>query len=336
VAGKQDSGGSFDGRVGDRYQIGPDLYVEFVEIAAVKEQDINAQVMQPRHMDRLTENVRGRGALEQLPYGHRPNGPGGIVEMISGHHRFRAARSAGIQVAPMIVDERPMARSEVIAKSIAHNELHGSPDQDILRQLVSMIDNVDDLLLTGLPDDMVPTYGEDDTALSLPHVEFDWQMVTLLFLPLQMEEFKAALDMIDHSTKLLGVAERDQFGDFARAVHAHGRYHNVRNLAATIAKLVQTAVREIEELTADGVEPDSSWKRTAPLTGAQLPADAALVVEEALDAVARAADLKDTDPHRKWRALELLAADYLAGSRELRFAAAAETEAQDLEADPPE
>lgn len=82
---------AWSGKLGDRFQVGDDLYVEFVEIASLKEQDVNAQVVQPRHMERLTENIRYRGALEQMPYCYRdPDGT--TTEIVSGHHRTRAAR----------------------------------------------------------------------------------------------------------------------------------------------------------------------------------------------------------------------------------------------------
>ena len=47
----------------DRWQIADDLYIEFVDIGVLREQDLNAQVMQPRHFERLTENIRQRGMV---------------------------------------------------------------------------------------------------------------------------------------------------------------------------------------------------------------------------------------------------------------------------------
>ncbi len=244
AAGRRSSGS----RVADdapSLEIGPDLYITFVEIAALKEQDVNAQVMQPKDFERLVENIRGRGQVESLPYTHQPGGDG-PVEIISGHHRARAARAAGQTTIPVILDTRPMRRSEVVAKQIAHNQLHGNPDDAILRQLVEMIDNVDDLLTTGLPEDYLPVYGDDDTNLALPHVEFIWKMVTLTFLPRQMDEFKEALDVIDAHSEIVGVADVELFERFAKAVHQYGRLKNIRNLGAVVALLTDIAVREVE------------------------------------------------------------------------------------------
>ncbi|MFC9604564.1 ParB N-terminal domain-containing protein [Streptomyces niveus] len=236
-------------------QIGEDLYIRWVDVTSLREQDINAQVMQPRHFERLTGNIRKRGALESLPYCHQPGGEGPI-EVISGHHRSRAARSAGINRIPAIIDTRKMRRSEVIAKQIAHNELHGNPDKDVLAQLVSMIDNVDDLIATGLDEDQLPTVEADDTKLAIPHGEFDWRAATLMFLPHQMDDFKDAMTAIASGTDLVGVASADQFEDFASAVYAFGRSKDVRNFTTMVALLTDIARREVEEAARQAAEQD--------------------------------------------------------------------------------
>ena len=291
-----------------RLQIGEDLYVVFAEIASLKEQDVNAQIMQPRHFDRLAENIRSRGAIESLPYCHQPGGTGQI-DIVSGHHRARAARAAGLTTIPVIVDTRTMRRSEVIAKQIAHNELHGSPDEQILRQLVAMIDHVDDLLATGLPEDYLPTVEADDTTLQLPHAEFDWRLVSLTFLPQQLEEFKTALDIIDNATEIVAVAQRDQFDAFAKAAHQYGRFTNIRNLATVVGSITQIAAREIAELQDLEVDDRHSRVRIPTITGNTIPADAAAVVAKAIEAASGEDDIGE---HR-WRALHHICAAYLAG-----------------------
>lgn len=293
----------------ERFQIADGLFVMWVDVAAAKEQDLNAQQMQPRHFDRLTENIRARGMIESLPYCHWPDEQG-TIEIVSGHHRFRAARAAGLDRIPAVVDTKPMRRSEVIAKQIAHNELHGDPDQQVLAQLVAMIDNVDDLLTTGLPEEQLPTVEPDDTKLNLPHADFDWKLVTLLFLPQQLAEFGQALDALDKHTEVLGYADRDQFEEFARQVHRYGWLHEIRNMATAIAVLTDLAARESELAEQDGVKPGGTWRRTAHLVGPQIPPDAAKVVEDAITKVIQDSGI---DPDQPWRALELLCADYLAG-----------------------
>ncbi|MEV0755287.1 ParB/Srx family N-terminal domain-containing protein [Streptosporangium sp. NPDC050280] len=247
---------------GDSLKIGDDLWVMQVEIASLREQDINAQVMQPRHFERLTENIRNRGALESLPYCHQPGGEGPI-EIISGHHRCRAARAAGHSHVWALVDTRRMRRSEIIAKQIAHNELHGDPDRDILAHLVALIDNVDDLLATGLPEDALPTVAPDDTKLSIPHGEFDWRVATLMFLPHQMTDFKDAIKILDNATDLLGVANTEQFDEFSAAVYEFGRCRDIRNFTTMVALLTDLARREVEQARAESAAADTDTDSTS-------------------------------------------------------------------------
>lgn len=290
-------------------QVGQDMYVMILPIAAVRERDVNAQIVSPRHMERLTENIRIRGTVESLPYVSWPNREG-VPEIISGHHRSRAARSAGLEEIPFLVDTEPMTASRRTAKAVAHNEIHGTPDEQILAQMVASIDNVDDLLMTGLPEDQLPTPGDDDTQLGLPHAEFDWRLVTLLFLPRQLAQFESALETIDRHSELVGIAPREEFEEFSRQVIDYGRALNIRSVATSVAAIVAIARREVELAQADGARPDSTWTRTAELAGPAMPPDAADVVRQALDKVRAEGALPDDQP---WRALELLAASYLAG-----------------------
>ncbi|HEU5032745.1 MAG TPA: ParB/Srx family N-terminal domain-containing protein, partial [Spirillospora sp.] len=75
-----------------RFPIADGLYVMWLEPTVLREQDVNAQTMSPRHFDRLTENIRGRGMIESLPYVYWPDEEG-VPEIVSGHHRCRAARA---------------------------------------------------------------------------------------------------------------------------------------------------------------------------------------------------------------------------------------------------
>jgi hypothetical protein len=226
------------------------LVIKWVDVAALKEQDVNAQQMQPHLFDRLTENIRIRGMLESLPYCHQPNGEGPI-SVVSGHHRTRGARAAGIRMVPAIVDYIPMARSRITAKQIAHNELHGSPDEEILRQMVATIDNVDDMLMTGLDEEYLPAVEADDTTLLIPHAEFDWRMITMTFLPKQMKDFQDVIALIDKDSELVGIADLDQFRSFSTALLDYGRIRNIKSMSAVVYALTRLAREEIERHEAE-------------------------------------------------------------------------------------
>jgi ParB-like nuclease family protein len=224
-----------------RLRVADGLEVRIVRISDLREQDVNAQVLQPREFERLTENVRERGALESLPYCAQPGGEGPI-SIVSGHHRVRAALSAGLKEIPVLLDTAPMTRSRMVAKAIAHNQLTGSPDEAILRQLVAELESVDDLLHSGLPEEMLPVPDDDGaSALGSPHADFDWRMLTFLFLPHQVEELRETVDALEKRQDLIGVAAIEQFSDFVRALTEYGRAHDVRAIGTTIGVLTRIA-----------------------------------------------------------------------------------------------
>lgn len=231
----------------DELTVGDGLVVRMVKVTELREQDINAQMMQPKHFDRLTTNVKNRGQIESLPYCSQPNGQGPVA-IISGHHRARAARAAELEEIPVLIDLKPMDKSQVRAKQIAHNELHGEPVEEILAQMIAEIDNVDDLLASGLDTDHLPTLPEADTDLHIPFADMDYRTVTIVFLPEQMTAFTDLIRLIDPSSELIGVAQAEQFDAFSQAVRAYGRAASIKAVGSIVGALTELALRETERV----------------------------------------------------------------------------------------
>jgi hypothetical protein len=175
-----ESGRGSAGAIGLKYHIGDDLWIEEVNIADLKEQEVNANVMKPATMQRLTENILKRKHLESVPYCAQPNGEGPI-EIVSGHHRVRAARSAGFTRIVALVDRSPLTRSQIVAKQLAHNALAGSDDPDILKRLIGKMTTVDDLLESGLDEKFLPTPENYKVTLFTPHADYKWKTCNFIF-----------------------------------------------------------------------------------------------------------------------------------------------------------
>lgn len=233
-----------------RMKVGDDLYIVQIQGSALREQELNAQQMDPTKFERLVENIRIRGALESIPYAHQPGGEGPIT-LVSGHHRAKAARMAGLTTIPVMVDYRPMPRSLIRAKQIAHNELIGSPDTEILRRMIEEIDSVDDLLISGLDEEYLPEVEGITPTLGLPHAEFNWRMVTLMFLPEQIERMEDLVRMVGGSPDLVGVAHANQFERFSRAMIEYGQRVGVKSMAMTVDMLTQIALSEMSRIDSE-------------------------------------------------------------------------------------
>lgn len=229
---------------GKEFTVGAGLVIRTVRGDALHEQDINAQEMSQGMFDRLVENIRQRGALESLPYCSQPDGEGTIT-IISGHHRVRAAVAAGLQEFPALIDTNPMPRSLIRAKQIAHNQLTGSPDNDVLAKMIEQIDNVDDMLLTGLDKESLPALN-DSAKLDLPQMTFDWLTVELLFLPPQLRRLEDLVKSVG-SADMVGAANYEQFSEFSHAMVKLGHVKNIKNMAAVVDYLTRIALREIEQ-----------------------------------------------------------------------------------------
>lgn len=125
------------------YDMGTELYIAKVQLAELKEQDINARIMKNEMQDQLTANIKNRGQLESLPLIALM---GEKLEIISGHHRVKSAREAGLKEIIVILDKSGLTRSKAASKQLAHNAISGFDDESTLREIVKLMDNVDDMM----------------------------------------------------------------------------------------------------------------------------------------------------------------------------------------------
>lgn len=230
-------------------RVAADMYVREVELSELKEQDINARVMGGREFERLVENIKARGALESMIYCAQPGGTG-QTEIVSGHHRYRAAGVAGMKTVWILVDTSKMTRSQLVAKQLAHNALAGADDPDVIKQLVGFIDNPDDMLASGLTE--AELMGErDKLQLFAPHVDFDTKTITFSFLPHQADEIETLVESIKGRHDLIIAGESDQFENFLRAAGAFAGIKRVLSGASAIALLTRVAQEEVDRFIAE-------------------------------------------------------------------------------------
>jgi hypothetical protein len=289
--------------------LGDGLEVWRCPINKLKEQDVNAQIMQPREFERLVENIRERGRPESMPYCYWPADLSAPPEIVSGHHRTRATRAAGFVEIDVIMDRREMSRSQIAAKQIAHNALVGISDEQVLAQLVQMITDADDLLTTGLDEDKLPTLKPDPIVLATPSAEFEWRNVSFTFLPHQLDEFKEVVEALDGPQEYVGVADKAVYQGFVQACANYGRVRDIKSIGEivyTISKLATAEVERLEEHASD-----DTWTLVADVLGSmRMPTSAGAVVTQALESL-----VKDGSATNRWHALEMICADFLAGPR---------------------
>ena len=213
-------------------------------VACLKEQDVNAQVMDDRRMKILTANIKNRGTLESLPYVHKK---GNNFYIISGHHRVKAANNAGLKQVYCLVDTNDLTISQITSKQIAHNELVGTADSEILGMLVKQMSEVDDIIASGLDEKFLNKIQAETVVIDIPHLDFDWRTVSLAFLPKQEKEFEKLVKMINSGDDMVGLANREQYEPFVKACIDYGKTKNVKSVSTVISMLTEIALKEIEK-----------------------------------------------------------------------------------------
>lgn len=212
-----------------------------VPVELLREQDKNAQVMSTTHFDRLTANIRKEMALETVPLCVLKNNKAGNQEfhILSGHHRVRAARKAGILNIICFVIEKPLSRSQERAKQIAHNALVGFSDPQILREIWVEIEDIEAKTESGLDEDDLEKLAKS-VSLDEIKVDLDYELISILFLSRQMRDLEEVFTNValDDATEIL-IADKADFEKFAEQAREISKKENIRNVSAIIARMLE-------------------------------------------------------------------------------------------------
>lgn len=190
------------------YDMGTELYIAKVQLAELKEQDINARIMKNEMQDQLTANIKNRGELESLPLIALM---GEKLEIISGHHRVKSAREAGLKEIIVILDKSGLTRSKAASKQLAHNAISGFDDESTLREIVKLMDNVDDMMESYIGKEILEEPLEQFDKLNTPAVQFDFKTIAFAFLPNQIRDLDALMKNLNGRLVYAIVCYADDF-----------------------------------------------------------------------------------------------------------------------------
>lgn len=136
---------------------------EYVLFRDIEESPINAQEMDQEDFRRLTQNIKRDGILTTSPLLMRQEGKNKYM-CVSGHHRIRAGIKAKLDGAIcLIMDE--VDESTRIRLQLAHNDISGKPNKDLLDILIQQLNDFDiDLIDNTQIDGMVKEAKEVDVT----------------------------------------------------------------------------------------------------------------------------------------------------------------------------
>ena len=227
------------------------LKLKYVNFDDVREQDINANVMPAGMFNALKSNVQKNAALESIPLCATREETPDRIEIVSGHHRIRAARAAGITSGVVLLYEG-LTNSELRAKQLAHNSIAGNSDPEIVREIFSQIDDLGDRM---------ESFIDPDAFASLPQaVKFDMvdvdpladaKTVTVVFLPTQIRDFQTALDLLTSDPDVVYTANREIFDGFKDAVHKTREQLEIVSYPTALAAMARLAVERLGQIKAE-------------------------------------------------------------------------------------
>ena len=218
--------------------MGNGIAVWKVDVDLLREQDKNARVMSPDKFERMKGTIAEGGRLESLPLCVIQKNTAGNEEfhIISGHHRTRAARAAGLRKVFVMVIEEELTHDQIRAKQLAHNALTGYDDPVLLAELFSEIQSVEAKLESGIFDGDIdfelPSIRADDIVF-----DFDYEMLQILFLPKQKEKFDEVLNLLKKDAEVY-LADKADFEKLRGVLAEMSGRENIRNVSALFAKML--------------------------------------------------------------------------------------------------
>jgi len=223
-------------------EAGPNLELWRVNINDLREQDLNAQYMVPEMFNRLSQNIKKESRLESVPFVVKRQN---YFEIISGHHRVRAARSAGLTEIIVLADTRDLSRSQVVAKQIAHNRLTGEANTEILARLIKEIQDIEDMIeaYVDMEELGITSQGVNVDGLALG---IDWRLITFAFLPDKLEDLKEIAKAVPESD-FVGAASIKTFNAFKETLIQLKKAENIRSVGSLISRMVEIVKQHIEQ-----------------------------------------------------------------------------------------
>lgn len=288
--------------------MGSGLIIAKVGAANLREQNINARIMKTEMQKQLTDNIKKRGQLESLPLCALTQDETRI-EIISGHHRIRAGRDAGLKEFYVILDVSGLNRSKITAKQIAHNAISGFDDQSTLRQLAKMLDDVDDMIESYAGKDVLAEISGDIDKYLSPTVNFDWKSIMFMFLPHQIKDLEKLVESVKRvSPGIVGVASVDEYKPFIETLSKYQSFADIKNVGAAIHAMIKSALQTMDET---GYTGDKQWVQLTSIFGAKaLSRETADIISTA---VKKMIDEEGLDPKNKLDFIRIMAEKYLNG-----------------------
>ncbi len=279
------------------------LQIYRIPMTELREQDVNARNQDKTMFERLTATIKRDGRLESLPFVAK-TAKG--FEIVSGHHRVRAAIAAQHPAVICLVDVTGLTEDQIKAKQLAHNSIQGKDNAQLVAQIFKEIKDAE-AKLEAFVDQSV------DAPLVKVQIEdvnitMDFRMVSIVFLPTEAARWKAVAEQIKGLQQELWLAEMAHFEPFQKLAKGISAEYEIRAMGTILSKVGELALQAMGQ----GVQDGERISLRDLFRTAYVPKEAGQVIRKALMAMQTDGVITEKN---LWQALEYLCADYLAGAK---------------------
>jgi hypothetical protein len=231
------------------------------------------------------------------------------LEIVSGHHRIKSARAAGLKEIVVIIDVSGLSRSQIAAKQLAHNAISGFDDDSTLREIVKMITDVDDMIESFIGKDIMEEPLEQYDKMLSPAIQFDFKNVVFTFLPHQVQDMDTLVKNLETTApEIIGVASYEQCKSFVETLSKYQKFTDIRNVGAAVHSMIQAVNEKMNDA---GFDEEEDWTYLSKLFGnSAVPGEAAKVIQQAIKKAEKEGTITSKN---RWQLIEYLCADYIGG-----------------------
>lgn len=235
-----------------RLELGAGLEIWRVSVDDAKEQDTNARAMPKAMMDRLAKTIEQDKRIESLPLCAFVEGG---LEIVSGHHRFRSSRKAGLMEIPVLVDVTGLTRDQIAAKQLAHNSIAGFDDPQLVAKIFANIEDVR-LKLEAFIDPEKIGFKLANVSVGQLRVGVQFEVVVINFFPTERTRFNEAIEALslrisERAVTDMHISVLENYERFREAVQRTKSEYDIRSTGTAIDEMSRMVLEDLGEPTGD-------------------------------------------------------------------------------------